>query len=129
VVIASAVQIVYIRALPPHSDLLNSIWRIVVWGQIVQVTSIITSTIPFLKPFLMSLEASLVGPNGARRTTTSGYASADKPGHASTYIKIGSQQSCNASVRKDKVGDIWVRNEVVVKREPGIELMAVGQKS
>ena len=77
----------------------------------------------------MSLEASLVGPNGARRTTTSGYASADKIGHASTYIKIGSQQSRNASVTRDKMGDILVQNEIVVKREPSIELMAVGQKT
>jgi hypothetical protein len=128
-VVTSAVQIIYIRALPPHSDLLSLIPRIVVCGQVVQVTSIMTSTIPFLKPFLMSLESSLVGPNGTRRATTSAYASADKTGHASTYIKIGSQQSRNASVRRDKVGDIWVQNEIVVKREElGIELMAVEQK-
>jgi hypothetical protein len=88
-----------------------------------------TSTIPFLKPFLMSLESSLVGQNDARRTSTSGYTSGNKTAHALSYIKIGSQQSRNASMRRDKVGDIWVRNEVVVKREPSIELIAVGQKT
>jgi hypothetical protein len=99
-----------------------------------------TSTIPFLKPFLMSLESSLVGPNGGgHRATTSGYTSTDKRSHALTYIKIGSQQSRNLLVRRDKVGDIWVQQEIVVKRESRLEqlptressikLMAVGQKT
>jgi hypothetical protein len=76
-----------------------------------------TSTVPFLKPFLMSLESSLVGANGAPRATTSDYGSAGKIRHASTYIKLGSQQSRNVSVRGDKVGDIWVRKEIVVKEK------------
>ena len=69
----------------------------------------------------MSLESSLVGANGAPRATTSDYGSAGKTKHASTYIKLGSQQSRNASVRGDKAGDIWVQKEVVVKREVSIK--------
>jgi hypothetical protein len=88
-----------------------------------------TSTIPFLKPFLMSLQSSLVGPNGARRTSTSDYTSGNKTAHALSYIEIGSQQSHDASMTRNEMGDIWVQNEIVVKREPSIELIAVGQKT
>jgi hypothetical protein len=87
------------------------------------------STIPFLKPFLMSLESSLVGPNGARRTSTIGYTSGNKTAHALSYIKISSQQSRDASMTRNKMGDIWVQNETVIKREPSIELIAVGQQT
>jgi hypothetical protein len=83
-----------------------------------------TSTIPFLKPFCMSLESSLVGANGAPCATASDYGSAGKIRHASTCIKLGSQQSRNASARGDKAGDIYVQKEVVnlvVKREVSIK--------
>jgi hypothetical protein len=129
VVFASAAQIGYISTLPPHSDLLHSIWRIVVCGQIVQVTSIMTSTIPFLKPFMMSLDSGLLSANQACVTTTSGFTSTGHTGQLASYVKIVSQQSCTPSVvRGGKDVDIWVRKEVMVKREPSIELRDLGSR-
>ncbi|KAI4957707.1 hypothetical protein J4E86_004846 [Alternaria arbusti] len=128
VVFASAAQIGYIHTLPLPSDLLHSIWRIVVCGQIVQVTSIMTATIPFLKPFMMSLDSGLLSANQACVATTSGFTSTGHTGQLSSYIKIASQGSRNpSSTRGDKDADIWVRKEVVVKREPSIELRDMGK--
>ncbi|EFQ87538.1 hypothetical protein PTT_16942 [Pyrenophora teres f. teres 0-1] len=70
VVFACAGQIYYIYALPPNSDLLNAIWRVVVAGQAIQVSSIMTSAVPFLKPFMMSLDSGLLGANRAGVTPT-----------------------------------------------------------
>jgi hypothetical protein len=81
------------------------------------------STIPFLKPFMMSLDSGLLSANQACVGTTSGYESAGRTGHLSSYVKIASQQSRDPSVvRRDKDVDIWVRKEIVVEREPSIEL-------
>ena len=124
---ASAAQIGYIHTLPLPSDL-HSIWRIVVCGQIVQVTSIMTATIPFLKPFMMSLDSGLLSANQACVTTTPGFTSTGHTGQLSSYIKIASQNSRTPSSTKgDKDVDIWVRKEVVVKREPSIELRDMGK--
>ncbi len=93
-----------------------------------QVTSIMTTTIPFLKPFMMSLDSGLLSANHAGVATTSGYTSAGTTGHISSYIKIASQRSGDPSVvGRDKDVDIWVRREVVVKREPSIELGDIGK--
>ncbi|KAI1510817.1 hypothetical protein Ptr86124_009938 [Pyrenophora tritici-repentis] len=70
VMFACAGQVYYIYALPPNGDLLNAIWRVVVAGQVIQVASIMASTVPFLKPFMMSLDSSLLGANRAGVTTT-----------------------------------------------------------
>lgn len=92
VVAASAVQIGYIRALPIGNDLLNSIWRVVICGQVVQVTSIMSSIILFLKPFLLSLESGFLSANKVTRSTTSAYDSAGNAGHTLSYIRIGSHK-------------------------------------
>ncbi|KAF2833514.1 hypothetical protein CC86DRAFT_415307 [Ophiobolus disseminans] len=60
VVFTSIAQIAFITRFDARNDHLHEIWRIVVCTQIVQVVSMITSTIPFLKPFLMSLESGLL---------------------------------------------------------------------
>ncbi|KAH8707011.1 hypothetical protein GQ44DRAFT_629129 [Phaeosphaeriaceae sp. PMI808] len=65
VVFAALAQVGYIYALPSHGDLLNAIWRAVVAGQVVQVATIVTTTVPFLKPFMMSIDTSLLGGNRA----------------------------------------------------------------
>jgi hypothetical protein len=106
VVFASTAQIVYIVTLTPNEDLLYEIWRVVVCGQIVQVASIMTSTIPFLKPFLMSVESGLLSvENKAHHTITSPYSSAVKSGHHSAYVKIGSVKSRDPSAARDVVRD------------------------
>ncbi|EOA87066.1 uncharacterized protein SETTUDRAFT_153826 [Exserohilum turcica Et28A] len=111
VVIASVVQIVFIRTLFTYNDLLYCIWPVVVCGQIVQVTSIMTSTIPFLKPFLLSLESSL--------------ALTGKAVHVLSYISIDTQQSYTA--RADKQNSIWVRTDFQVQGEPSLELPKLGR--
>jgi hypothetical protein len=98
-----------------------------------------TTTIPFLKPFMMSLDSGLWSANHAGVATTSSYASAVRTGHLSSYasavrtghlssyVKIASQQSRDPSIVKgDKDIDIWVRKEIVVKRESSIELRDIG---
>jgi hypothetical protein len=90
VIVASAVQIGYLCALPTSEDLLNSIWRVVVCGKVIQVTSIKTSTIPFLKPFLVSLESGFLGASKVTRSTASAFDSRGDAGHPLIYIKIGS---------------------------------------
>lgn len=117
VVTASAIQIGYIQALSTYTDLLHSIWRIVVCGQVAQVTSIMTATIPFLKPFLTSLESGFLSANNASHTTVSIHQSTRKTGHPLSYIRLGSQLSRDPFERRDKQDDIWVRMDVVVKRE------------
>jgi hypothetical protein len=92
VVMASVVQIIYIQALSSYTDLLNSIWRIVVCGQIVQVTSVMTAIIPFLKPFLTSLESGFISATTAFHAVTPGDNTTRPTRHPSSYIKLGSSQ-------------------------------------
>jgi hypothetical protein len=121
---ASAAQIGYILALPSLPDL-NSIWRIVVCGQIVQVTSILASTIPFLKPFMASLDSGLLGARHVGIARKSGCASTKGMGDSLSYIKIGGWQGRNLSLGSDVGRDIWVRKEIIVKRDPSVELVRV----
>ncbi|KAJ5046858.1 hypothetical protein J3E74DRAFT_230424 [Bipolaris maydis] len=104
------------------SNLLNTIWPIVVSGQVVKVTSIMTSTIPFLKPFLVSLESSLtLNPSSVIHTTTLGYKTTGSTGrHPSSYIKIGTPNS--QGTRSNKLNNIWVSADFEVKGEPSMEL-------
>jgi hypothetical protein len=118
VVVASAVQIGYLCTLPTSEDLLNSIWHVVVCGQVVQVTSIMTSTIPFLKPFLVSLESGFLGASKATHSTASAFDSTGDMGHPSIYIRIGSQKGGSCSKGTDQQSDIWVTKDVFIKREP-----------
>ncbi|EMD87314.1 hypothetical protein COCC4DRAFT_49222 [Bipolaris maydis ATCC 48331] len=123
VVGASAVQIFFISNLSlQDSNLLNTIWPIVVSGQVVKVTSIMTSTIPFLKPFLVSLESSLtLNPSSVIHTTTLGYKTTGSTGrHPSSYIKIGTPNS--QGTRSNKLNNIWVSADFEVKGEPSMEL-------
>jgi len=69
-VFAYAVQVYYIYALPPNGDLLNAIWRVLVLEQVIQVANIMSSTVPFLKAFMMSLDSSQLGANRAGVITT-----------------------------------------------------------
>jgi hypothetical protein len=117
VVVASVVQIIYIQALSSYTNLLNSIWRIVVCGQLVQVTSIMTAIIPFLKPFLTSLESGFIGASTASHVLTSGNSTTGKTRHPSSYIKLGSSQGRGHHERRDKHGEIWVKMDYMVKRE------------
>jgi hypothetical protein len=124
--LASAVQIGYILALPSLHDL-NSIWRIVVCGQVVQVTSILASTIPFLKPFMMSLDSGLLSARHVGMVGASGCASSKGTSDRLSYLRIGDGQGRNPSMISDAEHSIWVRKEVTVKRDPSIELEHVAR--
>ena len=114
---ASVVQIVYIQVLSSNTNLLNSIWRIVVCGQVVQVTSIMTAIVPFLKPFLASLESGFIGASTAPRAATSGTNTTGQTRHPSSYIKLRSSQGRDQSIQRDNHADIWVKMDYVVKSE------------
>ena len=118
VIIASAVQIDYIQAFTSYTDLLHSIWRVIVCGQVVQVTSIMTATIPFLKPFLASLDSGFLDTNTVSRAATYALSAPGKTEHPLSYIKLGNHQSRNQFEGKDRESDIWVMMEVVIKRAP-----------
>jgi hypothetical protein len=126
--IASAAQIAYILVLPSPLDL-NSIWRSVVCGQVVQVASILISTIPFLKPFMVSLDSGLFSARPVGMVGASSFASTKATGDRLSYIKIGGGQGRNPSVISDVERSIWVKKEVTVKRDPSIELVQVHDKT
>jgi hypothetical protein len=115
VVVASAVQIGYLCALPTSEDLLNSVWHVVVCGQVVHI---MTSTIPLLKPLLVSLESGFLGASKATRSTASAFDSTVDTGHPSIYIRIGSQKGGGCSKGTYQQSDIWVTKDVFIKREP-----------
>ncbi|KAF2794550.1 hypothetical protein K505DRAFT_303805 [Melanomma pulvis-pyrius CBS 109.77] len=102
VIAASIVQIIYIRRLVFDKDFLNNVWRTVVCTEIVQATSITTACIPFLKPFLMSLESGFLRADDEHRRATAGmYGSGDRSssGWASKYINIRNQRSRDSSIK------------------------------
>ncbi|KAI0539933.1 hypothetical protein GGR58DRAFT_499556 [Xylaria digitata] len=97
VVAAAVVQLFYIRRLIFDDNLLNNIWRAMVATEVVQVTSIITACIPFLKPFLMSLESGFLRADDMNRrhegSSDSRFAGGKKPIRwTSSYIRIKNQQ-------------------------------------
>lgn len=80
----------------------------------------------------MSLESGLLSAETkAHRTTTSQSASGNgaKTAHGSTYVKIGSMQSQKSLMARQgaKESDIWVRQDIEVRREDSIELKEVHQ--
>jgi hypothetical protein len=106
VVAAAIIEIVYVRRLVYDENFLNNVWPTVMLMGIVQVASIMTACIPFLKPFLMSLESGFLRadhiPNKKdsqsqtqSRSSRTGQLSF---GPASRYIKILDQHSGAESI-------------------------------
>lgn len=120
VVIVSATQIVYIQALNSYANVLNTIWRVVVCGQVVQVTSIMRATVPFLKPFLTSLESGFIGANAATRRGPSAHDTSANTDPLPNYVRLGSSRSCERPESRNKQGDKKVMMEYVVQREPSL---------
>ena len=60
VITAAAVQLVYLVHELHTSNTTLTAWRVVLCGQVVQTTSIMTACIPHLKPFLKNLESGLL---------------------------------------------------------------------
>lgn len=95
VVTASIVHIIYIRRLVIDNQFLHNVWQTVVCQIVVQSTSIVTACIPFLKPFLVSLESGFLRADDINRRTAAGMYGSDRnpksSGGASSYIKMKNQ--------------------------------------
>ncbi|TGO52724.1 hypothetical protein BCON_0136g00190 [Botryotinia convoluta] len=95
VVAASVIQIVYTRRLLINDLFLNNIWQTVVCQMVVQSTGIMAACIPFLKPFLMSLESGFLRADDVNRRTAAGMYGSEHnlktSGRATSYIKMKNQ--------------------------------------
>lgn len=76
-----------------------------------------TAIIPFLKPFLTSLESGFIGASTASHVLTSGNNTTGQTRHPSSYIKLASSHVRGRHERRDKHGEIWVKMDYMVKRE------------
>jgi len=108
VVAATVIQIIYIQRLVFNEHFLNNVWQTVICQESIQVTSIISACIPFLKPFLMSLESGFLRADDEyRRTNGTMYGTGEESSRSGAsrralrYIKMGNQQSRDTSVKLD----------------------------
>lgn len=100
VIAASIVYIIYIRQLKFDNDFLHNVWLSMIFKETVQTTSIMTACIPFLKPFLMSLESGFMRSDDVNRRTGSVTDDGGKnTGLKSSYIKLRNQRSWSNSPR------------------------------
>ncbi|TGO35609.1 hypothetical protein BHYA_0152g00140 [Botrytis hyacinthi] len=114
VVAASVIQIVYTRRLLINDLFLSNIWQTVVCQMVVQSTGIMAACIPFLKPFLMSLESGFLRADDVNRRTAAGMYGSEhnlkSSGKASSYIKM-KNQSWQSRESSAKVGRSVEREE------------------
>ncbi|KAH9908356.1 hypothetical protein F4778DRAFT_776656 [Xylariomycetidae sp. FL2044] len=98
VIVVSVVNLVFIQQLVLDENYILNVWKITVCAEIVQSCSIATACIPFLKPFLMSLESGFLRADDANRRKESGIDGAAylKMLGSSTYIKLRNQASWGA---------------------------------
>lgn len=92
-------QIIYIQSVVIDERFLNTVWRTEVWQEVVQTASIITACIPFLKPFLMSLESGFLRADAENRRITAGLYGSKTHENTSSYVKMRDQQSRDISIR------------------------------
>ena len=67
VIIAIICQLVYSRGVYTSSDLTYDVWKTTLCAQFVQNLSVVTSSIPYLKPFYMGIESGLIRNDDLRR--------------------------------------------------------------
>ncbi|KAI1340853.1 hypothetical protein F5Y15DRAFT_414578 [Xylariaceae sp. FL0016] len=82
--------LVFVQRIPLDERFLNKTWKIVVCEEVVQTLSIIATCIPFLKPFLTSLESGYLRADGvSRKIDLNRHGAHLKPsGWTPTYIRI-----------------------------------------
>lgn len=91
VIIATIIQIIYIQHLVIDGYFIHNVWQVVIWNEVVQTASIMTACIPFLKPFLLSLESGFLRADDMNRRTAVGIGSENiSSGWALRYIKMRS---------------------------------------
>ncbi|KAF7949332.1 uncharacterized protein EAE97_002841 [Botrytis byssoidea] len=114
VVVASVIQVAYTRRLLINDLFLNNIWQTTVCQMVVQSTGIMAACIPFLKPFLMSLESGFLRADDVNRRTTAGMYGSEHnlktSGRATSYIKM-KNQSWQSRESSAKVGRSVEREE------------------
>ncbi|VUC36610.1 unnamed protein product [Clonostachys rosea] len=80
VIAATIVYIVFLQQLPRDGDYLLDVTKTLLCKETIQMTSILAATIPFLKPFLISLESGFLRADDEnRRVDTTAYGSGDAP--------------------------------------------------
>ncbi|KAI5923265.1 hypothetical protein F4810DRAFT_669579 [Camillea tinctor] len=94
------VQLIYLRRLRFDIHFLNNLWRPVACQQIIQTLSIMSTCIPFLKPFWASLESGFLRADDLNRRTAGGTSSSalNSSGWTSRYIKIKNYQNWVPSI-------------------------------
>lgn len=84
VVAATITELVFRNCLHDYSDLIFHLWPVAVCNLIVENLSITTACIPYLKPFIQSLESGMLRTDDLRRrglSTAPGSESNTKQGH------------------------------------------------
>ncbi|KAI0505244.1 hypothetical protein F5B22DRAFT_628334 [Xylaria bambusicola] len=100
---ASAVHLYYIRVLVLDDSVLKNIWRATLAAEVVQVSSVMTACIPFLKPFLISLESGFLRADDMNRRFEGSNDSSRATGGkisikwTSSYIRIKNQRRTGGS--------------------------------
>ncbi|RWA11500.1 hypothetical protein EKO27_g3596 [Xylaria grammica] len=100
---ATVAQLIYIRRLVFDERYLGNVWQVIVCDEVVYTTSIIVTCIPFLKPFLLSLESGFLrADDKVRRTDASLPGSSNhSSGWTSRYVKIRNQRNWGQFVELD----------------------------
>lgn len=76
VIIAAICQLVYSRHIYNSTNPTSDIWKAALCGQVVQNLSVVTSCVPYLKPFYLGLESGLMQSNDPLRTNSRKFMSA-----------------------------------------------------
>ncbi|KAK0625003.1 hypothetical protein B0T17DRAFT_531643 [Bombardia bombarda] len=96
---ASIVQIVFIRQLfTTDEDFLYGVYREVISMELVQTVGIMTACVPFLKPFLMSLESGFLRADDVNRQLTITTKNSSKQASTNRYIEIQKQRNLHSKV-------------------------------
>ncbi|KAI0403899.1 hypothetical protein F4802DRAFT_275383 [Xylaria palmicola] len=100
---ATVAQLIYVRRLVFDEEYLENVWQVIVCEEVVYTTSLIVTCIPFLKPFLLSLESGFLrADDEVRRQDTSLPGSSNhSSGWTSRYVKIRNQRNWGQSIEMD----------------------------
>ncbi|KAI8946018.1 hypothetical protein F4801DRAFT_593688 [Xylaria longipes] len=98
---ATVAQVFYLQQLALDKEYLSTVWQLVVSEEVVYTTSIIATCIPFLKPFLLSLESGFLRADDENRRGDTSLPSSSNNGSSgwtSRYIKIRNQRGWGQSI-------------------------------
>lgn len=94
VIAATIVYMVFLQKLPRDGDYLLDVTKTLLCKETIQMTSILAATIPFLKPFLISLESGFLRADDEnRRVDTTAYGTGDAPSKPTKSGRSGRSSS------------------------------------